>query len=396
MFGVGAAVTPPIGRLCASLIVLIAGCESRTPARNPDNQDTQATANTSDSTIGAADTAPVVTAVAPETPRAIPSLDYDVVRTYGSESGALSFTEVGPAAANDSGLLVVVDRGVCQLVIIDLEKGELVRRIARCGKGPGEFTFATAVALRHDNILLWDDATRRLLHVRANGEEVRRYHLPTDIWEIDQIVWFDDTTTVLATALSIAGRPIDKELDRQLLVFNLATGSVITRFHPVVEYANGNPAPITYNISTCSRNEERRLVVLENWLFKASIYRLSPPRLITQFETSAPEYGPEPERSSPEARRPKTVVFGAACARSFAFLWHVHGKPGAPRLFLAGGRVELRGYDGQLKAARTFGEADSLFRARPVAAYGDQIILATNRLGPYPHLVQARVSISPQ
>jgi hypothetical protein len=289
----------------------------------------------------------------------------------------------------------VIDRGVCQLVLIDLKESAFVRRISRCGKGPGEFTFATAIGIRGASILLWDDATRRLLTFSTDGEERRRYFLPADVSEVDQIAWLNDSMAVLSTALFVAGRPLRDSTDQQLLVFNLRSGEVESRFHRITQYASGNPAPITYNVATCTPHGDR-ILVLENWDFEGSIYSAGTRRVLSHFKTAASAFGPEPERTSPEARRPKTIAFGAACTQNLALLWHVHSKPGAPRLFVAGGRVELRDYNGGLAAATVFGESDTLFMARPVAAYGDEVILATNRLGPFPHLIHARLEIAEQ
>lgn len=386
---------PGILRYC--LIVLVFGCSDK---RQPQHttSDTSPHAPAAPEPVDPGSSAPGTPAtieMGNQHASSVPSFQYAVVRSYGSGTGPLAFTEVGPAASTDSGLLVVIDRGVCQLVLIDLRTGAYVRRISRCGKGPGEFTFGTAIGIRGESILLWDDASRRLLNFSTNGEERRRYYLPADISEVDQIAWLNDSMAVLSTALFVAGRPLRDSTDQQLLVLNLSSGKVETRFHPISRYANGNPAPITYNVATCSHHGAR-ILVLENWDFEGSIYSTQPRRLISHFKTQARAFGPEPERTSPDARRPKTIAFGVACPQHLALLWHVHSKPGAPRLFLAGGRAELRDYDGRLIAATDFGESDSLFMTRPVAAFGDEVILATNRLGSFPHLIHARLEIAGQ
>ena len=128
------------------------------------------------------------------------------VMSIGEAEGPLAFSDVPDAAAGPQGVLAVVDRGNCQIALVD-SAGTLLRRLGRCGKGPGELTTPMLVDFRADSLIIYDKAQGALLLWNLEGRETRRLALAPlpGAAGIRNFAVLDDSTLAVAKELECHG-----------------------------------------------------------------------------------------------------------------------------------------------------------------------------------------------
>lgn len=97
--------------------------------------------------------------------------------------GDLQTERISALTATDRpGEIAVADLPSCQVIVIDVQVPQLVRRVGHCGDGPGEFAFIAGAGAWRDTVYGFDASRRQVLTLTPEGTEVRRdqllEHLP--------------------------------------------------------------------------------------------------------------------------------------------------------------------------------------------------------------------------
>ena len=112
-----------------------------------------------------------------------------LIRSGEGESD-LNLFRVAGARFLPSGILVIANAGVPELILVD-SNGDLVRRVGRQGEGPGEFGTITSLHVQGDgSIVTYDDRLARLTEFDQSGEvmSTRRLADPNPISDLIPLV----------------------------------------------------------------------------------------------------------------------------------------------------------------------------------------------------------------
>jgi len=316
-------------------------------------------------------------------------------RTIGTDVGPISFSQIGVAAASPSGLLAVVDNGACQIVLLNLKTGGFVRRIGRCGDGPGEFRRPGSIAFRGDSLLVYDVMRRDLVFIDDKGSEKRRWsvtRVPGTPGGATAVQFLEDTTLVIARYVFPQGQAPDESAQtiRDLLVVVDARNGVSMRtLLPVPTQGWRNEYRIMNHTAICSNSADGlHLVAMSMWEFGGAIFRGPSLQESIQFRTPLKWMEPVSTREVAPGVLPGAVAFNVVCSDDGVLLWAARRDLKVPGHVGTEGRMEFRSYEGRLVWTLDFGKADTLFHERPVAAYKDRIIFRANNSGAYPRLVE--------
>lgn len=92
--------------------------------------------------------------------------------TIGGEDPDQDVDRIGWAVKLDDGKILLAKSGPFEIRLHDSD-GRFLRRVARGGAGPGEFSYAWTYRVREDSLLLWDINLGRLTHMQTDGTVLR-------------------------------------------------------------------------------------------------------------------------------------------------------------------------------------------------------------------------------
>jgi hypothetical protein len=87
---------------------------------------------------------------------------------FGADTGNAVLGRISAVAANANELFVF-DRTTCEVVVFTRQTRSVARRFGRCGKGPDDLEYVTAMALVNDTLVLMDRGGEALSLWSANG-----------------------------------------------------------------------------------------------------------------------------------------------------------------------------------------------------------------------------------
>ena len=85
-----------------------------------------------------------------------PTVFLEHTRSVGELEGPLAFSVINGLAVHPGGILAVIDWHECAIALLDVETLTLIRRVGRCGDGPGEFRMIQAVTFVGDSLFVAD------------------------------------------------------------------------------------------------------------------------------------------------------------------------------------------------------------------------------------------------
>ena len=301
------------------------------------------------------------------------------LRTIGANTGSLAFSRIGPSAGNDT-LLAVVTPMECQVSLIDLRTASVIRKIGRCGAGPGEFGAIQGIALMRDSLIIWDRNALKLIVVDMNGVEGRRFSPPIDEPDpsISSITALTDSTLLLVHDLSNLSPPRDL-----LVVIDARTGDKVRTFLPSAPIYTTNKRTLFIGVGMCA-SRTGYVAAMNPWKFEVVTFHGDSTPL---FHTITDVPWLKHTELAPNEWDPVGIPY-IACADSFyvakysALQRDESGLPIETHI-----RVEARTYPGRL--LYSFGEEPvTHFRGRIVEATGDRVFFANNNAEPYPVLIE--------
>lgn len=319
-----------------------------------------------------------------------------LVRTIGTDVGPISFTQVGVAATSPSGLLAVADNGNCQIVLVNLKNGGFVRRIGRCGDGPGEFRRPAAMSFRGNLLVVYDAQRRELVFLTEDGVEQHRWSLARVLGmpgAATTVHFLDDTTLVIGRYVFPEGLAPNEsaQTGRDLLVVaDARTGSVRKSFLSVPDLGWKNEFRLLNHTATCTSESGRGfyLATMSMWEFGGVVFRGSSLSELVEFKTRLGWMTPVTTTQVAPGVLPGSVAFNVVCNDDGILLWAARRDLKVPGHVGSEGHMEFRSYEGRLFWAIDFGKTDTLFHERPIAAYRDRVIFRANNSGSYPRLVE--------
>jgi hypothetical protein len=104
------------------------------------------------------------------------ALSVTPVAHFGTDTGEAMLGLIGAVAVNAQELFVF-DRATCEVVVFDRVQRSVRRRFGRCGKGPTDLGFVTALALMGDTLLLTDRAGEALSLWHTSGTPLATHRL---------------------------------------------------------------------------------------------------------------------------------------------------------------------------------------------------------------------------
>lgn len=319
----------------------------------------------------------------------------EYVQSIGDEGGPLSFSQIGAVAVSENGMMAVLDRHPCQVVLYSLTEEAFVRRIGGCGDGPGEFRRPSAVILVGDTIIIYDPAAGRVQYLTLAGEELRRAEFTDVGHRVADVALLDDSLLVLAlTAPPAQFAPAWMGDDQPLLEVVRRDG-----WEPVSDavqlplVAVRNQFNLGTFVGLCTAKvEQRSLVAVSNpWAFEGATMEgpaLSPRN---HFLTRVPWSTPRPYAAVEGSVRPGAVAADVVCTGVGPLWWQLRYDWDATPPLPIGGRFELRRWDGTLAMALDFHSTDSLWFGRPVAAVGSRLFFRGNNNVDFPQIVEFTV-----
>ncbi|HET8762226.1 MAG TPA: hypothetical protein VFM12_02360 [Gemmatimonadales bacterium] len=300
---------------------------------------------------------------------------------------------IGPVALGPDSLIAVVDDAPCQVALLKLD-GRFLRRIGRCGDGPGDFRRVNALAFRADTLLIWDDARMRLIFMGLDGTEYRALALHDSLpfsYGLVSVSSVDDSTLVVARVTLPVSQ--DTAANASAALFPLVdarSGAVRSSAlqNPPIAMLPTNRDRYEY-VATCLQPNHRdpRLAVMGQWAFEGLFLESDSLTTATAFETDlawhrpARAWGGRQEGFVPGARSSNVV-----CLDRGALFWALQVDWKAIPPINTGGYMELRSCDGAPLAAQSFTPLDSSFMERPVAAEGRTVVFRSNAVFGYPRL----------
>jgi hypothetical protein len=320
------------------------------------------------------------------------------VKTIGSDAGPISFTQIGVAAASASGVLAVVDNGNCQILLLRALTGSLIRKVGRCGDGPGEFRRLGSISFRDDDLLVYDVQRRDLVWIGQDGTEQRRMSIvrlegsPAGATAVHVL---DDTTLVAARYTFPEATPAnDFASVRDLIaVVDARTGRLRRTLFPTPDPGWNNLFRLMNHAATCTSGvgDSFRLATMSMWDFGGAVFRgpfLTGP---VPFHTTVKWMEPVTTRQAAPGVLPGAVAFNVVCSEMGLLLWAARRDLRVPGHVGTEGRIEFRTYDGRMLWSLDFGKQDSRFHERPIAAFRDRVWFRANNTDGFPHLVEFQI-----
>jgi hypothetical protein len=290
------------------------------------------------------------------------------VRQIGEFDGPLSFGIITALAAHPNGVLAVADWSSCDIALIELAHGKLIRRFGRCGNGPGEFSMIRSLSLSADSLLVLDAQSSRVQILDYYGNEGRRLTFDAlrklSAASIAQVDMLNDTTWLLSLALpnTAAMQAVSDDRGHRLLAYaDARTGALRATFHRDDDISINNQNAVRRMVISCvSPHNPHSIAVFSVWTFVGAAYAEGETIPTATFEMLI-------DWASPRQLRPRHWLwppgfYDAECGQRFAVFRYMATEEHSQ--FVDRGHLEIRGFAGGLLVAQPLTRADSAFFGR--------------------------------
>ena len=326
------------------------------------------------------------------------ALTLEFVRTWGTSVGPESFGSIGAVGVSDAGMLAAYDPRSCAITMFDLQAGNMQRRFGRCGEGPGDLPRVTHLAFAGDTLLLLDEGAKRLHYLLPTGEGVRRAsvsHL-SEYGGIQALLPVRGDTVIASRSFSSGTTLGDVPMqDRHLLVKGTVESRRILASgirSPAVMDNHGGNFHVGYAACLQPSGPTRRLVLMNRWAFEMVVVDASRLDPLAHSVTPLSWGAPKADRLAQGALMPTVAAAGSACGPDWVLISQVRLEGEGRDTEATGGHIEIRGYDGRLRASVSFDRSDSLLFGTPVAGFRDRVFYRANRLAAFPQIVEFRLA----
>ncbi len=311
------------------------------------------------------------------------------IREYGSLDGPLQFSLPVAVTALPDGAIVVADAHKCALVIVERPSGRFREQWGRCGEGPGEFGFISAIAASRDSLFVYDHSRHEMAVWSFTGEESRRIRIQepsedTRYFRLVHIGVLDDTTLVASTEM-IASTSVG--------LIDSRTGNWRGTLLGAPAIATYPDSPIQQMGGTCVRpgSAEPIVAILNDWA--PEVVGLNPYTKSESFHYLT-DIGHPPKLNSKGKWRSDLYSTQILCGASIMtsriatlspedWLADINADIKATMVVL-----EARRYDGQLLMRQYVDDENSLLRAAPAAFKGDTLFAISHGVRFYPVVVE--------
>lgn len=324
-------------------------------------------------------------------------LTVQLLRRFGTDSGPLAFGGIGPIAVNGRGQLAIADDGSCQVAIVGLESGHLLRRVGRCGSGPGEFRRLGSIDFYGDTLVLFDRTNRAIIWMDNTGREIRR--LRPNIYDasgvglVDRVEQIDDTTLVASLAL-IPGPPPGPEAGL-IAVVDARTGATRARGVRDVPGSIGLRGDLLRSAEMCvaGAGASARVAVANPWAFEGLVVDPGPLIATSHFLTELDQTGSfhGTDRFGNDYVAPSSLA-SLACTSDRLLLQHALRRRRGNRPEPDGAYLELRDREGQVLGSLRIAAGDTLGMGRPAAGDGERFYYRYNPRDAVPQVMEYRVT----
>lgn len=319
--------------------------------------------------------------------------------TIGAADGPLAMGAVSALAAR-SDLIAIADVQACEIVLYDLQRARLERRIGGCGSGPGEFRQIMGIAWWGDSLFVAQRPGNEISVVRRDGIEVRRIRPQLDRWAVavHAVAVMDDTTLLLSIGRvpSVAVRDVeDSRVHSFLALVNSVTGEVRRYFLQDTEEVSlrNNAQLIRHRIACLGQGSGRgRIAAMNIWRFQGTIEGFPGsnfPRV--EFRREVPGYEPR-ALGRGGMWRPSGYASIGCTDGGVVFKWVPEREE------IARGRrgyLEVRDYSGRVLLERELEfSADSGLFGAIGAAHGDRLYLFANTIFEFPVVLEYRLQVA--
>lgn len=323
-----------------------------------------------------------------------PSLAFELVRQIGDMEGSAAFGTISAIAAHPNGLLAVGEWTSCRITLIDRASGAVLRRIGRCGQGPGEFTRIQILALSQDSILVVEPMAMHVQVLDFFGHEGRRLQLRSlskvGATMLTHLTVVNDTTWLVGLGLTLRGKAAAADpdnADNLLAYVDSRTGTPYMTFHRDDEFSIRNRNGVVRSAISCaSPHAAHDVAAFSVWTFAGATYGGGSTTPTSAF--AVPIDWAAPRLVGPQEWIWPSGYYYADCGERWVAFRYIAVEDTSQRG--ERGHIEVRSYGGDVLVSRDMTRADSALFGLG-AALGDRLYVASNSIYEYPLISEFRL-----
>lgn len=306
---------------------------------------------------------------------------FTLLGSIGTAEGPMALSNIPAVAVGTGGTVAVLDRFNCQVVLLDSLRN-FIKRIGRCGSGPGEMLVPWRIAFHADSIVLFDSQQAAFLVWDLQGKELRRFQL-TELRGargVRDVAIVDDSTLLVAKDLNAT---VYTDHNHLVSVLDLETGRVRSDAVPDVPISLSSRRVQSRPVYLCAPTERTapnmQVVVSNVWQPEVVTFSRFPDEVAAHVVTLVDWLPVRYDENGPDAPGIPTAEISVACGRdAFVQMYRVFDYTQRPPT-LREGMLEVRRYDGTLLHRTIWSEShDSVFMGTPRAAHGNMFYFVDN------------------